>query len=418
MVALKQLRLLLLLPSAILCVLALAARSTMPLVLGRWSKVLFAFNALDVAALAVVVVAGLRGRVAAAVPALLVLLALTYMGATNNELALTPMAVPTMIAARFGIALYFGALAVEALRGGAAPRARRLLAVGTALFFFNVVDVAGIVIFRARALPTAGGDLPFRSKVDPARIEPDAIVFVGDSFVWGQGVAEHEAFANRVGAALAPKGQRVYNLGIIGAALPEYLEALKKVPARDTAVVCFFMNDMPPRESPLLRVRQMLVSAGRTSFAARLGADLVGIRTYPSSAEYEQSLIDDYDKRDGTYAARWQMLVTQFGQVAAEAKRDARHRPILVILPLVTEYATYPLRQAHVELAALGEANGFEVIDMLPVFAEAFPHGGAYKVGPNDDHFNAVVHAKVAEVLLAVLARRAGAEPTPPLLPR
>jgi hypothetical protein len=74
------------------------------------------------------------------------------------------------------------------------------------------------------------------------------------------------------------------------------------------------------------------------------------------------------------------------------------------------EFAEYPLREAHADLTAAGERAGFEVVDMLPVLTRYFPHGKAYTVSPNDDHFNAEVHAKVAEVLETLLRARAAAE--------
>lgn len=400
-------RLVLLAPHLLLTVLALSARSTVPLVAGRWSKVLFAFNVVNLAALAVAIAAATRGHVRAAVAALLTLLGLTYVGATNNDLSQSTIAVVMMIASRFGIALFFAALAVEVARSGddrAVRTSRRLLMLGSSLLVLNLVDAAGVALFNARTAP-ASGVFPFRSPVDLARIEARDVVVVGDSFVWGQSVEEKQAFANRLGAALAPEGTRVHNVGLIGVGLPEYIAVLRQIPAKDTAIVCYYMNDVPARETTLTRVRQALVATGRTSFLARLASDLVGVSAFPDAAEYERAVIADYDKRDGTFATRWKLVESLIREAGAEASRNARRRPIFVILPVMVEFATYPLREAHAELAAAATASGFEVVDMLPVFTQAFPNGAAYKAGPNDNHFNAEVHAKVADVLRAALAR-------------
>lgn len=400
-------RLLLLTPHLVFTATALAARSTTPIVLGRFSKALFAFDAVNLAVLAAVIFASVRRRDALLAVALLGLLGLTFLGAMNNEIAAAPLSIPMMIASRFGVAIFFLAMALDAARAGesGASRARRLLLVGSSLLMFHAVDAAGVALFGGGGPMPRPGVFPFRSPVDLSRIEPGAVVFVGDSFVWGQGVAENEAFANRIGAALKPRP--VYNLGMVGAGLGEYLAVMERVPPREVAVVCWFMNDMPPRETPGQRVRQAMLAMGRTSLVARLTSDLIGLKVYPDAAAYERAVIADYDKRDATFGARWKIAEAQLAGIAAEAKRGARERPILVILPLMTEYAAYPLREAHADLARAGSADGFEVIDMLPIFAEAFPHGAAYKVGPNDDHFNAEVHAKVADVIRGALARRA-----------
>jgi hypothetical protein len=400
-------RLALLAPHVVLTVLALASRSTVPMVLGRWSKALFAFNVVNVAALLIALLAARRGRTRIAAAALFVLLAVTYVAATNNELSQAPLAIPLMIASRLGIALSFVVLAFEARARASGPDAaaspgRALLAIGSSLLALNVVDAAGVALFGARTVPAAGV-FPFRRPVDLARIEPDAVVLVGDSFVWGEGVEEKQAFAHLLGV----DRPHVYNLGLSGTGLPEYVAVLKQVPARDTAIVCFYMNDMAVREPPLMRVRQALVATGKSSFFARLASDLVGLRMYPDAAEYERAVIADYDPRDPTFAARWDLTASLVRAAATAAKRDARHKPIFVILPLMVEYARYPLRDAHAKLASVAAENGFEVLDMLPIFAKAFPHGEAYKVGPNDNHFNAEVHAKVAEVLRAALAKSA-----------
>jgi lysophospholipase L1-like esterase len=399
-------RLALLAPHAVVIVLALSAHSMTSSVLGRYSKALFAFNALSLTALAVAIVACARGALRAALPALGVLFALSFIGATNNDLGHARLGIPMMIASRFGDTLLLLVLAFDASRDPRSrARSKRLLAAGSALLMFNTIDVAGAALFGTRVVSRLD-DFPFRAHVDLARIEHDAVVVVGDSAVWGQGVKEDQAVAEVMARRLAPVGTPVYNLGLVGAGLPEYLAALQRVPERDTAIVCYSMNDMGEHETLLLSMRQALVAMGRTSFAARLLGDLAGARAHPNVGEYEQSIVTDYDKRDPTYALRWHQVTDLLAQVAVEAKRGARRQPILVILPLMYEFSQYPLREAHQDLAALGRADGFEVVDMLPVFSEAFPHGGAYTVAPNDAHFNAEVHAKLADVLLSALARQ------------
>jgi hypothetical protein len=413
-------RLVLLVPHLYVTLLGLTARSEVPFLFGRWSKFLAVFNAMNLVALAAFVMASLRGRYRAALPALFVMLGLSYFGAMNNDILHAPLALGVLAGSRIGFASLLILLAFEATRPvraadvmsstphSSAAWSRRVLVAGVSVLALSVFDAAAVGVLFTRQAPS--GTFFFRSPVDLAKIEPNAVVFVGDSFVWGQGVQEQQAFANRIGAALRPSTTPVYNLGQIGAGLGQYLEVSERLPARDTTVLCYFMNDMIPREWPLLRVREALLAIGQTSFVARLLSDLVGLRMYPDADEYTRAVIGDYDKRDPTFPARWRQTEEYIGRIAVQAKRDARHGPVMVILPVMWEFSEYPLREAHADLTAVGRREGFEVVDMLPVFSRAFPHGKDYTVGPNDDHFNAEVHAKVAEVLEAVLQAHAGGD--------
>lgn len=400
-------RLVLLLPHLYVTALGLGARSQMPVLFGRWSKFLVAFNAMNLAMIAVLVTASLLGRRGAALASALAMLGLSYFGAMNNDVLAAPLAVEVMVGSRICFAALLVTLAFEAARYGpeAAGWSRRVLLVATSILTFSVFDAAAVWILFKRQPPS--GTFYFRSPVDLSKIEPNALVVVGDSMVWGQGVEQPQTFTSRIGAALAPSGTPVYNLGQVGAGLGDYLAVMERLPPRETTILCYFMNDMPSRDHPMLRVREALLAIAHTSFVARLASDLVGLRMYPDADEYARWVAGDYDKRDPTFPARWRQAEDLLARLAAHAKRGARHEPVMVIIPLMWEFADYPIREAHADLAEIGRRDGFEVVDLLPVFSRSFPHGKQYTVSPNDDHFNAVVHAKVAEVLLALLAERA-----------
>ncbi len=72
------------------------------------------------------------------------------------------------------------------------------------------------------------------------------VYVLGDSFVWGYGVGQHDLLTNRMEPLL--RGRRVHNLGLIGAGtVDEYLLFQKHVSDRlrpgDTVVLVFFNND-------------------------------------------------------------------------------------------------------------------------------------------------------------------------------
>lgn len=391
-------------PSLAVTGLALGARSLVPLWFGRWSNALFAFNVVHTAALVIAVVAMLRGAVRTALAALSLLFVLPYFGAMSNEIGRAAWAVPLLIAARFGAALLVFALAVDVSRAKGPAAARGLVLAGMSLLMISVIDAAGVAILGQRR--TAEG-FQFRRPVDLARIEPNAIAIVGDSFVYGQSVAEREAFPSVLAAALP--GQPVYNLGQMGTGLPEYREVLERLPARDTTIVCFYPNDMPPRESRSLRLQQALHATARSSLFFRIGADLAGHAATPTAKEYIDWVLKDFDPSHATFPERWRQLEAHLTAIAALSKRSARAQPILVIFPIMQDFSRYPLEAEHQRIGAFAANLGLEVIDFLPVFRRAFPQGERYLAGPNDNHFNAEVHAKVAEVLRDALAARASA---------
>ena len=87
----------------------------------------------------------------------------------------------------------------------------------------------------------------FRRSEAPADLAaPQDVYVLGDSFVWGYGVGQHDLLTNQMQRLLGD--QRIHNLGLIGAGtVQEYLLFQKYVVDRlrpgDTVVLVFFNND-------------------------------------------------------------------------------------------------------------------------------------------------------------------------------
>src|SRR5262249_31659976 len=125
----------------------------------------------------------------------------------------------------------------------------------------------------------------------------------------------------------------------------------------------------------------------------------------PDVETYHQYLVDCYDPQDSTFCARWSRLeefVVRFRDLARERSRG---KPLFLILPLMVDFHAYPLTAAHRDLAHLAERQGYEVLDLLPLFRTALGDGRAYRAAPNDNHFDARGHALVARVLKDRLAQ-------------
>ena len=390
---------LLLLPHLWTTWIALASRSQTAWALGRYSRALLLFNLLNLCALLLTTVATVRAAYRLALIGLSALVVLTYATGMNNELASARFFLPVVLASRLGLAGLFVFFAYAAHTARDARAARLLLVLGAVIATVAVVDAVALNLLQ-RVNPAATGGFSFRSPVDLGRIGPNAIVVVGDSFVYGVGVSADEAFPTVLGRKL---GRPVHNLGLGGTGLAEYRAVIERIAACDTAVVCFYMNDIRSRETPAMRVRQLLVATGRTSAVLKLAADLAGVRMYPGARAYTSWVVSDYDARDPSYSLRWHKLTEDLAAVAGEAGRASRRKPILVLFPLMYDFRRYPLTQVHSDLSQLGGRLGFVVVDMLPIFSAAFPDGTRFVAGPDDTHFNAQVHAKVAEVLKGLL---------------
>jgi hypothetical protein len=88
-------------------------------------------------------------------------------------------------------------------------------------------------------------------------VDPHEVYVLGDSFVWGYGICQHDLLSNQLARLL---GCRVHNLGLIGAGtVQEYLIFQKQVAPRlrpgDTVVLVFFGNDFGDNVGKHLRGR-------------------------------------------------------------------------------------------------------------------------------------------------------------------
>ncbi len=283
-----------------------------------------------------------------------------------------------------------------------------LLGVGTLFCTVALVDlILQAAVSPERFFAAQEKEFSFRSPVDLQSIDDDAIVIVGDSCVWGAGVEEEEAFARVLQTVLESRGvsTTVHNLGLVGTGLSSYMEVLERVRKKRVVVVCLYINDMPQRQTFSRKIHEALIGIGRSSVLVRVIADILEQTMFGFDVEnYHNSLVRNFDKSDASYAARWRLFTSLLDHTIKEANDESQFPPILVILPLVTDYSQYPLVEAHHDIVQFGEGLDCTVIDMLPVFSRRFPRGDQYRAKPNDGHFNAEVHRAVAEVLADALA--------------
>ena len=388
-----------------LAIAAASTRSVSPAILGRYSVASFGYQLLNVATLALLVLPSSWGR-SRRVGYLLVV-ASTVVAPVNESvrnlpgiLALLPM-VRLLVAASL-IATEFGRFRRD--RGSVRGLA---LAAGLVLVALSMMDLVLWGWVRA----TSGFDEDFEGYRDRYALEavtPDDIVLVGDSFVWGHGVAKPRRFGDVLERLYAGEERRVrvFSLGVRGAGPSRYLQSLARVPEgrrAGVAIFSFYPNDLAPRPGPDRRALRLLQNVawnlGRSSLTFRAAHDVLGKLETPSVDHYHRSLVEDYRKDDPTFQGRWDGLIASLGRFEASAARRSGARPLLLILPLMVDFHAYPLAEAHQELRVAAERLGYDVLDLLPAFREELGDGSRSRVGRDDNHFDANTHELVGSLI-------------------
>lgn len=386
-----------------------AARSEAPLLMDRYSFQAAALIGLGFVTLGVALWAWWYRNQALETLTLAILVLITLVMPGSDAVQRVPLVTYVLPLVRL--------LAAAALVSGEMARSRRLgaangplLAAAAVLAVWASVDV-GLAAVTRDALPRGGPGLAgFRRDYALDTIPPDSIVLIGDSFVWGQGVDEVDAFGSRLERHFREAGdsRAVYSLGTVGGGMTAYLATLSRLPAgRPVARIAlvYYMNDMPPAPRLVDSVRSQMTTLGVGAPTLRLVGDLAGRAMTPTLDDYYASLVADYDAREPTFDRRWRVLSGQMERFRELASGRSGAAPLLVILPLMVNFADYPLADAHLRLAEVGGRLGFDVLDLLPTFSAQLQDGGRHLAAPGDNHFDAATHALVAQALSTRLAR-------------
>lgn len=259
---------------------------------------------------------------------------------------------------------------------------------------------------------------------DPSR----RVLFLGDSFTWGWGVAQGEVFTDqlqrRVGSSVA-----VINRGVnaFGTA-QEYLLMQRELAAThdDAVAVMFFHNDLTddvdssagrrplfelegtalvPRNQPPLPlmnpVERLLKEHSRTF-------DLVAFELASAKHSAEdgasKSVLregdDDMDYHTLPGAAVTMRLLAEMHRLAADHGAEF----VLVYLPQRSEIERLPsrypyIRAVHAMVRDVAAREGIPLVDLSPAFNAAAQRGRAL-VYARDDHWTPAGHELAADVLL------------------
>lgn len=220
------------------------------------------------------------------------------------------------------------------------------------------------------------------------------VVVLGDSIVWSEYLAVHDAIPTRAGEALGA-GYEVLNAGVTGYDTTQearfYEVALR--PLRPAVLVLVFcMNDLMIMSGPYGRFatdeEEAIKDAQDAMFAERAPVrretldEVIDRRERESSFRllaralgmwerwrFESSYLDEYlilaeDE------ARWQRFSAALDRLG-DALREDGVTPVLVISPVLERWDDYRWSELHARVRAAAEAAGFSVSDPLDAWRTA-----------------------------------------------
>lgn len=230
---------------------------------------------------------------------------------------------------------------------------------------------------------------------DPARPK---LLMVGDSFTFGEGVAEQDTFAARVERSLAPGFSPPPQM--IAAAVPGYgseneaarlPEWLGEFTPR-AVVVVYVPNDPIPLDEELDHEDLMTVGATESGpYVLRLVRGALGRSAANRAVEDWYGSFYFGAHRERWDAARAALAGMKRRTTAAGAKFG------VVIFPLLHRLDERPFAKIHDAVAAACAEMGAPVLDLTAVLAREPDH--ALWVHPTDHHPDARAHELAAEAI-------------------
>jgi lysophospholipase L1-like esterase len=237
--------------------------------------------------------------------------------------------------------------------------------------------------------------------------KPDSVVrlaVLGDSYTFGFGVRAHLAYPRILEGLLNRRSRdgrrfQVLNFGVGGYSTQDEAvvlghRALAWKP--DFVIVGYTLND--PEDEPIQPLHSyyreprwwqrfhLLRLVAKADWQRR-------VRRF-GDGDYIRSLYGDPGK--------WKNVVDAFASIQ-QTTRGAGVPVMVVIFPLSTidDWSQYPYASVHLKVARAAAADGFEVVDLLPVFARRPP--SELRLTEGDAHPNEEGHRLAAEAIAARL---------------
>lgn len=230
------------------------------------------------------------------------------------------------------------------------------------------------------------------------------ILCLGDSFTFGEGVREEDAWPQRLGRLAGPRTQ-VINAGVQGYDLDHealYLFLYGRQLDPDVVVVAFFMNDAMPFGETVSHHERMTETSAEPSGFAEVSALWRLLERRRATARRSRAYLRDL--RRSFSSRRWEEARGRIPRLREMADHDG-FEIVALIFPLLYKLdGGYPLEREHEEVRTAFADAGIEVLDLLDTYrSHRAPELWAH---PVDHHPNELAHAIAAERLARFLEIR------------
>jgi hypothetical protein len=249
------------------------------------------------------------------------------------------------------------------------------------------------------------------------------IVFLGDSFTFGEGVRREDTYPERTAAILNqradPGAERIQslNLGVGGYDTTQAWHLFEQTGlalSPDAVVLGYVLNDAEPPlyeldlEAGVLRPRPRATSPGgiaatppeRGLYRLRIARLVWQVWEMRARA---RRLVEHTRRLYAPDGAGWQESRRAIEALAARCREHGLPLTVL-IFPLLFQLDDYPFDAVHERVGAAASRAGAAVVDLLPQLRGR--DAAALWVHPTDPHPNERVHALAAQVLADHLERR------------
>lgn len=255
------------------------------------------------------------------------------------------------------------------------------------------------------------------------------LVFLGDSFTFGEGVHHPETYPQVTARLLREQGRRAEscNLGVGGYNTTQEADALKRFGfdlKPDVVVLGYTLNDAEPAlfqvdpttGQPVRRSREAFIESEGT-----LGSPPDSLLYRLRLAQAVWQMVRQRQLTDQTISY-YLSLHAPASEGRIESERALREiitqcsnrgvPCILVMFPVLFDLSSnHPFKAIHDQIGQVVRQAGGHFIDLLPDLMDQ--DAGALVVHPTDQHPNEKVHALAGRLVAAEILRLSGATPKP-----
>ncbi|MHC4971139.1 MAG: SGNH/GDSL hydrolase family protein [Planctomycetota bacterium] len=257
-------------------------------------------------------------------------------------------------------------------------------------------------LVKVNRLGLRGPELPARKAPGERRV-----LVLGDSMVYGQGVADDETVPAQLERALGRPGTTVINGGLRAYSTAQELALLKELGGKirpDLVVLCWFWNDLDA--DPVEVQYRGLAGLGEVLFDTRAPVDgMLRFRWRVRRVVRKSALVmlaydllspdgDKWPSREAQVAGRGKLDAH-----LAEFKRwCAEHgaRLVFVVIPNPNSLRGHPSEKLEEEAAALARWHELPVVETLPALRALADRAGSILI-PFDGHYNPAANGVIAD---------------------